>query len=317
MSNSVKQDDLAKALAALQDIAKGHSSRGTATTEVVSMQQAGVGAGSSGGGTQVFHTASNSDPGGWAGSTARSVPEDGATDSVSSNGTDYSAQGMMKSILTKLAKGLPLTADEAAFYSAIAKGNVPPFAKKDDDEDEDAKKSKDNDEDDEDEDMDKSLLDYASDEESVSKGLEVSEFLAGFANVMAKSLEAMEERIIARVLKSQASEARATGEFNKSLAEAVGRLGEAVSATAQRVDQIEVQPAHAPRAVHNVQVLEKGNFGGPSHDEPMNKALVAAVLVDLVQKSEATPQDVLKFDSTGVLSPTVEAKVRAALGGGR
>lgn len=325
MSDSVSQvpkDDLKKALDALQNIAKGHNSRGTATTEVESMQDAGKGAGSGNGATQVYHTPSNSDPQGWAGSTARDVPEDGATDSVSENGTDYVAQsaGLMKSVLEeKIAKGEPLTASEAALYAHLSKG-TPPFMKKDDDEDddEDAKKAKSKDDDDDD-DMGKSLTEYAQENDDVSKGLEVSEFLAGFADVVSKSLEAMESRIVSRVTRTVSSEAQSSGEFQKSLAEAVGRLGEAVTATAQRVDQVESQPAHAPQSVQNVHALEKGNFGGPATggDEPLSKALVAATLVDLVQKGEASAQDVLKYDSSGTLSPATEAKVRAALGSGR
>ncbi len=315
MSETVKQEDLQKALSALQDIAKGHSSRGTATTAVETMS--GVG-----GSTQVYHTPSNSEPGSWAGSSPKDVPENGASDNVASDGTDYQSQGkMMKSIIEKLAKGQPLSADEASFYSVIAKGGNP-FAKKDgkdiepddDKDDKKAKKSKDADEDDEK--MGKSLADFAAEDETVSKGLEVSEFLAGFASVMHKSLASMEERVVSRVLGALAHESEGTGEFNKSLAEAVGRLGEAVTAVTQRVDQVESQPAHAPRAAQNVQALEKGGYGGPQ-GEPMSKALVAATLVDLVQRGEATPQDVLKFDSSNTLSARMEQKVRAAITGSR
>jgi len=318
---TVKQDDLAKALAGLQEIAKGHSSRGTATTKVESMRDSGAGAGSDAGSTQVYHTPSNSEPGSWAGSTARTVPEDGATDSVGPDGTDYVAQGkVMKSIIEKMAKGLPLTADEASFYAAIAKGGMPDFLKKDDKKDKDdaeksVKKSDDDDADDKDDKMGKSLSDHAAEDDTVSKGLEVSEFLAGFASVIHKSLQSTEERVVARVLKALASDAEGTGEFNKSLAEAVGRLAESVAAVSQRVDQVESQPAHAPRAAHNVQVLEKGSYDGPAGGEPLSKALVAATLVELVQRGEATTQDVLKFDSSQTLSPRLEQKVRAALGG--
>lgn len=327
MSDSVNQDDLAKALAALSDIAKGHSSRGTATTQVESMRDGSKGAGSSSGATQVAHTAQNSDPKGWAGSSAKMVSEDGATDHVAENGTDYQAQSqgaMMKSIIEKMAKGLPLSSKEAELYASIAKGKLPDFMKEDkkedkkDDDKDKAEKAVDLDDEDDDEDkkMDKSLSDYAEEDESVSKGLEVSEFLAGFANVIAKSLESMEERIVAKVLKSQAAEAEATGEFQKSLAVAVSSLGEALAATAQRVDQVESQPARGARTVQQVHALEKGGFGAPQGPE-LTKSLVAATLLDLVAKNEASVHDVINFDSNGTLSPNVEQKVRAAVGAGR
>ena len=60
----VAQETVSKALESLQELAKGHKSGATATTRVESMS--GVG-----GSTQVYHTPSNSDPGGWAGSTDR------------------------------------------------------------------------------------------------------------------------------------------------------------------------------------------------------------------------------------------------------
>jgi hypothetical protein len=316
---TVPQNDLAKALTALQEIAKGHNSRGTATTEVESMRDSGVGAGSDAGSTQVYHTPSNSDPGGWAGSRGRDCPEDGATDSVGSDGTDYVAQGkMMKSIIEKMAKGIALSPEEAVAYAEIAKGGNPFADMKDKDDDKKDKKdvekagySKE-----EEEKMGKSLEDHAQEDETVAKGLEVSEFLAGFANVMHKSLQSLEARLESRVLGALASEAEGTGEFNKSLAEAVVRLGEAVTAVTQRVDQVETQPAHAPRSVQNVQVLEKSGYEGPE-GEALNKAWVAATLIDLVQKGEVTTQDVLKYDSNGTMTKRVEHKVRTALGSGR
>lgn len=316
--NTVQQEDLAKALRALQDIAKGHSSRGTVSTEVESMKDGSMGAGSDAGSTQVHHTPDNSDRSTWAGSTWSGVADNGpGVDSVSENGTDYQAQGkVMKSILEKLAKGQQLTASEFA----ILKGSMP-FDKYDDDKDDkddDKEVSKAKSDKDEDEDMDKSLTDFATEDDSVSKGLEVSEFLAGFAGVVAKSLEAMERRIVKQVLAAQTGEAQADGEFQKSLAEAIVNLGEAVTAVAQRQEQLESAPARAPRAAQpgQVQVLEKGNFQGqaPGQGEALTKSLVAATLVDLVQKGEASAQDVIKFDSSGTLSPELEAKVRAAAG---
>jgi len=73
---TVAEESVSKALETLQDLAKGHNSRGTATTEVESMRDAGAGAGSDSGSTQVFHTGANSDPGTWAGTGQRKSPED-------------------------------------------------------------------------------------------------------------------------------------------------------------------------------------------------------------------------------------------------
>lgn len=319
---TVRQDDLAKALTALQDIAKGHSSRGTATTEVESMRDAGVGAGSDAGSTQVHHTPKNSDRQSWAGSSWSGVSSD---DAVKEDGTDYDGGAVMKSIMDKLSKGQELTAREYA----ILKGQLDKQGDEEemdkaygaDDDEEEAKKSKarkskeDMMEDEEDdEEMGKSLADYASESDEVSKGLEVSEFLAGFAGVMAKSLEAMEKRVVAKITKSLVDEAEGNGEFQKSLAEAVVNLGEAITSVAQRQEQLESQPARGPKSFQNVQVLEKGGFSGPQSGEPLSKSLVASTLAEMVPRGEATAQDVIRFESSGELPEHLETKVRAAVG---
>jgi hypothetical protein len=303
----INKDDLAKALSELQDLAKGHSSKGTNTTKVESMS--GVG-----GATQVYHTPSNSEPGSWAGSSFSDVGENGAHDSVAENGTDYVAQNkMMKSILAKMAKGEALSKEEAKFYKGMAAA-----ANCDDDNDADDKKppmakgkNPFEKKDEEKEDVNKSLTDFASEDEQVSKGLEVSEFLASFANVMAKSLATMEERITARIGYQMHREAESTGEFQKSLAGALQTLGEAVAVTAARVEQIEAAPARGPKSVPNVQVLEKGGFTGPANGgfENLSKSQISDALVDLVQKGQIHASEVLRFESTGEITSSVRNKV--------
>lgn len=326
---TVNTADLAKALSALQSIAKGHSSKGTPATAVESMADGSVGAGSGAGATQVHHTESNSDRGSWAGSSWEGVADNGpGVDSISENGTDYSKQGkVMKSIMEKIAKGQPLTASEFTILKGYMakeddKENVDkagfPFDKEKDDKKEKMDKSKDKkDMDmDDDEEMGKSLSQFARENEDVSKGLEVSEFLAGFADVVNKSLLAMESRIVNRLLKAQAIESSENGEFQKSLAEAVVGLGEALTSVAQRQTQLESTPARGPRAEASAHgIVEKGGFSGPGgSEEPLNKALVASVLVDLAQNGKANVSDVIKFESSGVLPPHLEAQVRAAVG---
>jgi len=234
----IDQEAFQKALEALQNLSKGHNSRGTASTQVDSMREGSVGAGSGAGSTQVHHTENNSDPGGWAGSTERSCPEDGATDAVQSDGTDYKggAAKFAKSILDKLSKGQPLTNEEFEF---VNKGGMAYAMKDGDDEkksvskakDEDEEKSvsKAKDEDDDDESVGKSLGDFASESEDIRNGMEISPFLADFVGAVNKSLRAMEHRVVERVVGALASEAGKNEEFNKSLASALGALGEGSS----------------------------------------------------------------------------------------
>lgn len=324
----IEAGDLQKALQTLQDLAKGHNSRGTATTEVPGM----VG---ESGATQVYHTPNNSDPkGGWAGS---SWEEQDWSDSLGPDGTDYKAAGaaMRKSVAAKIAMGKALNEGEKKF---VEKGGMAKFdpetlkkeeAKKAYGED-DAKKGmygdkadKAMDHEDEEEDlemlrekvkpealkgskkdMNKSFSDHAAENSAVRGGFEVSEFLAGFAQVMHKSLLSMEARITDRVLTGLAVTSADQGEVQKSMAEALANLGEVLAAQAQRIDQVEAGAARAPKSA-----LSKSVSTAEVEAESLNKSQVTGILVDLVQKGQATAQDVLKYDATGEISPELRNKV--------
>lgn len=309
----IPQEDLSKALQTLQDLAKGHSSGGTATTKVETM----VG---ESGSPQLFHTPSDSDPGGWAGSTWRG---EGWEDSIEANGTDMGAMSKLgksiaAGIMSKLTKGQELSAREVGF---VSKGGLN-FLKKDD-KDEDAKDDKDvkkahGDEKDDKKlvkdmvkpdamksDVQKSFLEHAAETAVVSQGFEVSEFLAGFAQVMHKSLSGMEQRITDRVLTAVASSAAEQNSVQKSMAEALGSLGEVLSIHGQRLDQVESAPVRGPKSTVVAKSLEGQDGGG----ETLSKSQIDARLFELLQKSQVTQNDVLKFDATGEMSPDVARKV--------
>lgn len=328
----IEAGDLQKALQTLQDLAKGHGDRGTATTEVPGM----VG---ESGATQVYHTPNNSDPkGGWAGS---SWEDQDWSDSIGPDGTDYKSAGvaMRKSVAMKIAKGQDLTKGEENF---VKRGGMSMFSKKALDKDEakkgmygskdeakkamygkDMDKAMDSDEDHEDEaedkemlremvkpsamkkkDMSKSFSDHAAENPAVKGGFEVSEFLAGFAQVMHKSLLSMESRITDRVLTGLAMTSADQGEVSKSMAEALANLGEVLAAQAQRIEQVEAGAARAPKST-----LSKSVSMSEADSESLTKSQVTGILVDLVQKGQATAQDVLKYDATGEISPDLRNKV--------
>lgn len=342
----IETGDLQKALQSLQDLAKGHNSRGTATTEVVGMA-------AESGPTQVFHTPNSSDPHSWAGSTWES--EDWS-DSIGPDGTDYKAAGpkMRKSVMDKISKGAPLNSGEKRF---VAKGGMEKFSPaamkkaeeaeeadekaekamygektekamygkaekammlkaEEEDEDEDEVEKAEHEDVEEDKklfrqmmrkekkkDMSKSFSDHASENPAVKGGFEVSEFLAGFAQVMHKSLTSMEARITDRVLTGIAKSDVEQGEVQKSMAEALARLGEVLAAQAQRIEQVESGPARGAKST-----LSKSGVA-PEQAQELSKSQVTGALVDLVQKGQATAQDVLKFDATGELSPELRHKV--------
>lgn len=315
MSESkIESADLKKALSALQDLAKGHNSRGTATTEVVSM----VG---ESGSPQVFHTPSNSSPGTWAGS---SWEGEDWSDSIGPDGTDYKSAGakMRKSVMSKISKGLPLTGGEKNF---VAKGGLDKF--KDAEETEKAlpfEKDKDKDIDKahpdaaedkkmlKDEikpeafkgkDVNKSFADHAAENTAVKGGFEVSEFLAGFASVMHKSLTSMEARITDRVITAISKSSVEQNDVQKSLAEALSSLGEVLAVHSQRIDQVEATPARGAKSI------VKSGAAPQAEGTPMSKSMVTNIMTNMVQKGQMNVNEVLKFDATGELSDELKARI--------
>ncbi len=324
----VNKDKLEKALASLEQISKGHSSRGTVTTEVDSMRDGSAGAGASAGSTQVHHTESNSNPGGWAGSTQMHCPDDGATDAVQEDGTDYTGGAqMVKSILRKLHKGMRLTSEEMAVYNSIIK------AQSSEDDDSDAKdvskagsivgpsdykkaKSEDADDDDDDDDeMDKSLEDYAQSNQGVREGFEVSDFLKGWSSVQDQALRSTESRIVRTVQKSLNSLSENQSQYNTELAKSLHNLAEVMMLQEQRIEQLESTPARAPKS-HQVSAVSKSfGPGGAPQEESLTKAQILDTMEDMVEKGKISATDVIKFESTSGLPEPLERQVRKHLSG--
>lgn len=322
MSETLDMETVQKSLAALgRELAKGHSSKGTNTLAVESMA-------GQGGATQIFHTASNSDPGSWAGSVQRDVPENGATDSIDENGTDYNNQGqMVKGIMEKVAKGQPLTANEFS----ILKGFMP-FGKdkgEDKDDKKDAKKAKpddkdlekgdlsiEHDDDDDDAPMEKtkkSITEQVASNADVADGFEVTDFLKSWSQALTKSLDSRFNRL-ENGLQAVNTRVEAAEGLSKSIGAALGGVGQTVVATAQRIAQIEEAPARGPKSA--TALNKSQNAGG---DDLISKAIngdyharaaIADQLSDLVVKGLATANDVVLFDSTGQLSAQLANQLR-------
>jgi hypothetical protein len=215
------------------------------------------------------------------------------------------------------------------------------FGKKDDDKDEDKGKKKDkgrdkkkDEEEDEDEDegggggppmpmgkegggppmmpMGKSFADEVQSNETLRKGIEVSEFLSEFAKSFAIGLHGMEARImnnvIGQVVGALNEYAGTQAAFNKSLADAIVNIGHGVSGTIQQAEQMAQAPAGPPksqlRAIpQNVNVLQKGQ---QQQGNQLTKAQMLDRMADLVEKGKLNSLEVIKFESTNQLSPATE-----------
>jgi len=305
--------DLKKALDGLQELSKGHASRGTAATQVETMS--GVS-----GSPQIFHTASNSNPGSWAGSTESMVPDNGASDSIDANGTDYHAR-MTKSIMDKLSSGVALTKSEYDFVNKgqltmvpgdKAEKGLPPF-KKDGDEDEDDKGKDDKGKDDK-KPFGKSLAALAAESDELNKGFEISSFLSDFVETISKALDNQEKRILQAQRADLVAFAQEQGGFQKSLAGSLGALGAWVAQSTQRLDQVEQTPARGPKSQVSSYV-EKSFAGAPASEEQLSKSQVAAELVGMVHDKQIPADSVIKFELSNDISPELMGRVHARRNG--
>jgi hypothetical protein len=215
---------------------------------------------------------------------------------------------MVKSVLEKIAKGEPLDAIEKAVLDAVTKS----YGKKDDDNVEKAAKCDDDDDDDKDDKKEnpfgKSLSDAASDNEDVAKGLEVSSFLSGWTDVQSEALKGVEVRISKSIEAGHSAQA----EYNGELAKSVAGLAEVLTIQAQRIEQLESTPARAPKSA--VSAVEKSfGSGGPAPqgDDQLSKSQALGILTSMVEAGEASATDVIKFETSSIMTPDLESKVLA------
>ncbi len=301
---------------------------------------------------QLHHTSGDSNPGTWAGTSQQDVNE--SEDNVESNGTDYKevrkslankvrkslaltpaevaiAEGRnpLPAIGAKLAKSEALTpAEQWAFKGgfdpekgmfkganepsdspgaageASDKGSVPDThvggEMPGEDVEADAKKS---------------LRSAMGASEDLSKGLELSPFLAEFAGAIATALEGAEARItkslMSRIDQVQANLQKGQldqGEFNKSLAETTVGIGRLLQGQTEQVVAAAQQPAHAPKSqLRSVQgganVSKSIGPGGMGMD--LTKSQIVDTMVDLVKSNKLPANEVVKFESTGQLDDGV------------
>lgn len=216
-------------------------------------------------------TGSGNEPQSWPGGDPTHYGE-GWTDNIRPDGTDYNQRaGVRKSIMEKVAKGIPLTVEELALLkSDIDSGGIQPQGQPMD-------KGVQPEPEKEHPAMDKSMAAAAQQSQTLQKGFEVSEFLHELAKSFHEGLIGLEARTEAR-LQALAEHNTGTlqqfanqqGEFNKSLADAVVNIGHGLSGTIQQVEQVAQQPMAAPRSQmiarpQQVQqpMMKAQLFGGP------------------------------------------------------
>lgn len=280
-------------------------------------------------------TGGNSEPSSWPGGEKEEYGEgwEGQVH-IGEDGTDYKAAKVRKSIMDKVAKGIPLNPTEVALLKSDM-DKAQPFGEKEgskEDEAEDrremARRRGGEKEEDEDEDkpFGKSFADSASENETIQKGIEVSDFLAEFAKSFGMGLGHLEQTITDRVTQNVMGAiqqfAGEQGEFNKSLAEAVVNIGHGLAGYIQHETAVAEEPAGPPvsqlrpipggQQQGQVQVMHKSQSGGPF--ESMDKSQILDQMTGLVEKGMLNPLEVVKFESTGEMHPATQQKLVKSMG---
>jgi len=289
-------------------------------------------------------TGPNSEVSSWAGTNKQSVPQTGEGVGADQDG-DYDKGKARKSIADKVMKGQPLNEQEVAILNAdLSKSQDEDEDDKGGDKDprDEKKGGKDEKKDDDGkggdtslagmfgksqqapQDMGKSFAQAVQDNDTLQKGIEVSDFLLEMVKSFALGLENVSRRLEAHVDSRFGQFASEQGDFNKSLAEAVANIGYGVGALSKGIEDAGQQPAGAPKsqlravpagtAPQGVQPLSKGQ-GNPL--EGITKSQVLDTMTAMMEKGQCAPLDVVKFETTGDLNPAIRDQIAKSLSGGQ
>jgi len=329
--SGIGKNDFFKSLERLEALAQGSET----TSEDVNKSQ--------------ICTGSGNEPQTWPGGDKSQIG-DNWDDNIAEDGTDYNGRAMRrarKSIAEKVEKGLPLNDAEIAILRMDYVSKAQPFGGKESEEEEEAEEAKkpkakgkkDDDDDDNSlagmfgggkEEAKKSFEGAVQESETLQKGVEVSDFLLEMTRAFGTGLQGLEARVTQNVVKSvlgalvQINDEQ--GEFNKSLAEAVVNIGHGLAGFIQQSEAAGQEPAGPPRSQlrsipggqQQVQVMNKG-MGGEPHNplSSMDKSQMLDHMTDLVEKGQVSPLDVVKFESTGELSPHAQSALVKSIGAGQ
>lgn len=188
------------------------------------------------------------------------------------------------------------------------------------------------------EDAKKALDTAVANSQSLRKGIEMSPVLAEFARAMGFALKGVEANVAKSVVaalapvaakiaslednfnKSQADQ----GEFNRGFAETLVGIGKHISGQADQDLAQASLPAGAPksqlRAVQGgqgVQAVSKsfGPGGLPNGGQDLAKAQIVDALTDLVKSNKLNSLEVIKYETSGQISPQVHQMVLSHLQG--
>lgn len=186
------------------------------------------------------------------------------------------------------------------------------------------------------EDAKKSLEQSVNSSLELQKGVEASAFLYEFARAIGDALGTAEANVtksitqavnqLAQRVENIEKSLAAGDEFNKSLADAVVGIGEALGASQEVGLNKALEPAGGPKSNFRpeagpqnqgqINYVEK-SYGPGGLEADLSKSQVRDAMVDMVQKGSQgiSHMDVLKFEHTGEILPQTRDRVLAHLKG--
>ena len=162
-------------------------------------------------------------------------------------------------------------------------------------------------------DTDKSFAQRARTSKHIRSGVEVSPFLRDMVTSLNKSQAGAERRIVRKLChfidKSLVRQLR----FQKSVAEVLSGLSAVALEQGDLLKAVSTQPARGPRSqTHAIRPVQKSFDGGEGEQislpdgstaPQLDRAVVMQRLLVGVQKGLIHPQEVVKFETTGIVHP--------------
>lgn len=190
----------------------------------------------------------------------------------------------------------------------------------------------------------KSLEGAVAQTSQLRKGIEMSPVLAEFARAMGEGLRGVESRTALRLQKSivdamgpmiahigqieavLAKHIDDQGNFNKGFAEAVVGIGQQIAGASDVAAAAASAPVSGPKSqmrltpsAGGVQAISKsfGPGGLDMSDNALAKSQITDAMFELVKSGKLHSLDVVKFDSTGELTPQAKSMVLGHIQGAR
>ncbi len=162
-------------------------------------------------------------------------------------------------------------------------------------------------------DVDKSLAQRARSSRHIRSGVEVSPFLRDLVRSLSKSQFGLERRVLRELGAAIAKSSARQRTFNRALADVVSGLGAVALEQGEMLKALGARPARGIKSqTHAVRPVEK-SFGTPDGDTvtlgdgttlpQLDRAVVMQRLLAGVEKGLIGPTEVVKFETTGIISP--------------